>query len=72
MASSITLAKNLISETEAEAKSSSRCMGEQIEHWAFVKSWKLILIFPNFIKAVLIAQQEDELGQLASYTFDGA
>jgi hypothetical protein len=69
---SVKLSKDIISEAKIISKALNRSLAGQIEHWA--KIGRLAEENPDltyeFIKNILIAQQEAIAGKLEAYEFD--
>ena len=72
MAAAVKLSEAIISEAKIISKVLNRSVAGQIEHWA--KIGHLAEENPDltyeFIKNVLIAQQEADAGKLSTYVFD--
>lgn len=72
MASAVNLSEELISDAEINSKAFNRSLEAQIEHWA--KIGKIIEENPDltydFIKTLLIAQEEVKLGKFEPYRFE--
>lgn len=72
MATAVKLSDSVISEAKIMSKALNRSVAGQIEHW--VKIGKIAEENPDltyeFIKDILIAQQEVRAGKLEQYTFD--
>lgn len=72
MATAVKLSEGIITDAEIMSKVLNRSIAGQIEHWA--KIGKIAEENPDltyeFIKNILIAQQELEAGQGDSYSFD--
>lgn len=72
MAKSVELSENFITEATIISKVLKRSVGNQIEYWA--KIGRLAEENPDltyeFIKNILIAQEEAEAGQVTPYSFD--
>ena len=72
MTTSIKLSADIISEAEIISKALNRSVAGQIEHWARIG--RIAEENPDltyeFIKNILIAQQEVQAGKLESYVFD--
>lgn len=70
--SSVKLSEDMILEAKVMSKALNRSLAGQIEHWA--KIGRLAEENPTltyeFIKNILIAQQEAIAGKLEPYTFD--
>ena len=70
--STVKLSDNIISEAKVMSKALNRSLAGQIEHWA--KIGRLAEENPNltyeFIKNILIAQQEAAAGKFEPYEFD--
>lgn len=70
--SSVKLSEDIILEAKVMSKALNRSLAGQIEHWA--KIGRLAEENPTltyeFIKNILIAQQEAIAGKLEPYTFD--
>ena len=70
--STVKLSENIISEAKVMSKALNRSLAGQIEHWA--KIGRLAEENPNltyeFIKNILIAQQEAAAGKVEPYEFD--
>ncbi len=70
--STVKLSENIILEAKIMSKALNRSLAGQIEHWA--KIGRLAEENPSltyeFIKNILIAQQEAAAGKLESYEFD--
>ena len=68
----VKLSEHIISEAKITSKALNRSLAGQIEHW--VKIGRLAEENPDltyeFIKNILIAQQEALVGKLAAYKFD--
>lgn len=68
----VKLSEHIISEAKIISKALNRSVAGQIEHWA--KIGRLAEENPDltyeFIKNLLIAQQEAKLGKLEAYSFD--
>jgi hypothetical protein len=69
----VKLSKNIVSEARIISKALNRSLAGQIEHWA--KIGRLAEENPDltyeFIKNILIAQQEIAAGKMEEYQFDG-
>ena len=72
MASSVKLSEGIVSEAKITSKALSRSVAGQIEHWA--KIGKLVEENPDltyeFIKDILIAQEEVRQGKMEPYKID--
>lgn len=72
MANAVKLSEEIISEAKIISKALNRSIAGQIEHWA--KIGRLAEENPDltyeFIKSILIAQQETKAGKLEKYSFD--
>ena len=72
MAIAVKLSENIISEAKIMSKAFNRSLAGQIEHWARIG--KIAEENPDlsyeFIKNILIAQEETEAGKLKAYHFD--
>ena len=72
MATAIKLSENIISEAKIISKVLNRSVAGQIEHWA--KIGRIAEENPDltyeFIKNILIAQEEAESGKLQAYSFN--
>jgi hypothetical protein len=72
MATAVKLSDNIISEAKIISKALNRSLAGQIEHWARIG--KIAEENPDlsyeFIKNILIAQEEAEAGKLKPYHFD--
>jgi ParD-like antitoxin of type II ParDE toxin-antitoxin system len=72
MATAVKLSEHIISEAKIISKALNRSVAGQIEHW--VRIGKIAEENPDlsyeFIKNILIAQEEVEAGKLKSYHFD--
>ena len=70
MAPAVKLSKTLVSEAKIISKALNRSVAGQIEHWARIG--KVMQENPDlsyeFIKSILIAQEEAEAGNLQAYT----
>lgn len=70
--SSVKLSEDILLEAKVMSKALNRSLAGQIEHWA--KIGRLAEENPNltyeFIKNILIAQQEAAVGKLEPYEFD--
>ncbi len=68
----VKLSKDIVSEAKIMSKALNRSLAGQIEHWA--KIGRLAEENPDltyeFIKNILIAQQEALAGKLETYKFD--
>ena len=68
----VKLSEQIVSEAKIISKALNRSVSGQIEHWA--KIGRLAEENPDltyeFIKNLLIAQQEAKLGKLEAYSFD--
>lgn len=68
----VKLSKDIVSEAKIMSKALNRSLAGQIEHWA--KIGRLAEENPDltyeFIKKILIAQQEAFAGKLEEYQFD--
>jgi ParD-like antitoxin of type II bacterial toxin-antitoxin system len=73
MATAVKLSENILSEAKIMSKALNRSLAGQIEHWARIG--KIAEENPDlsyeFIKNILIAQEEAEAGKLKAYCFDG-
>ncbi len=71
MATAVRLSEEIISEAKVMSKVLNRSVAGQIEYWARVG--KLAEENPDltyeFIKDILIAQQEEEMGRIEPYIF---
>jgi len=71
MATAVKLSENIVSEAKNKSKVFNRSIAGQIEYWAKIE--KIAEENPDltyeFIKNILIAQQEAEDGKLKPYTF---
>lgn len=71
MATSVKLSEEIISEAKIISKALNRSVAGQIEYWARIG--KLVEENPDltyeFIKDILIAQQEKEAGKVKPYVF---
>lgn len=71
MASAVKLSDQIVSEAKATSRALNRSIAGQIEHWA--KIGKMVEANPDltyeFIKNLLIAQQEAKTGNLEPYEF---
>lgn len=71
MATAVKLSENIISEAKIISKALNRSLAGQIEHWARIG--KIAEENPDlsyeFIKNVLIAQEEVEAGKLKAYHY---
>lgn len=72
MATAVKLSESIVSEAKIMSKALNRSVAGQIEHWA--KIGKIAEENPDltyeFIKNILIAQQEAQSGKLELYLFD--
>lgn len=72
MAKSVKLSESILSEARIIAKALNRSIAGQIEYWA--KIGKLVEENPDlnyeFIKQILISEQEAKAGKLDEYIFD--
>ncbi len=72
MATAVKLSEHIVSEAKIISKALNRSLAGQIEHWARIG--KIAEENPDlsyeFIKNVLIAQEEAEAGKLKAYRFD--
>jgi len=72
MAKAVKLSESIVSDAKIMAKALNRSIAGQIEYWA--KIGKLVEENPDlnyeFIKQILISQQEAKAGKLEEYTFD--
>lgn len=72
MVTAVKLSEHIISEARIASKAFNRSVADQIEHWA--KIGRLAEENPDltyeFIKNILIAQQEVKAGKLETYLFD--
>ncbi len=72
MSIAVKLSENIVTEAKTISKALNRSVAGQIEYWA--KIGKIAEENPDltyeFIKNILIAQQEAQSGQLQTYTFD--
>lgn len=72
MAISVELSENIVSEAKITSKVLNRSIAGQIEHWARIG--KIAEENPDlsyeFIKNILMAQEEAEAGKLKAYHFD--
>ncbi len=72
MATAVKLSERIISEAKIISKALNRSVAGQIEHW--VRIGKIAEENPDlsyeFIKNILIAQEEVEAGKLKPYHFD--
>jgi len=72
MASAVKLSQEIITEARVISKALNRSVAGQIEYWA--KIGKIAEENPDltydFIKNILIAQQEVEMGNLEPYSLD--
>ncbi|MDR3550749.1 MAG: ParD-like family protein [Candidatus Babeliales bacterium] len=72
MATAVKLSEGIITEAKIISKALNRSIAGQIEHWA--KIGRLAEENPDltyeFIKDLLIAQQEAKAGKLERYSFD--
>ena len=70
MATSVKLSEHIVSEAKIISKALNRSVSEQIEYWA--KIGKLVEENPDltyeFIKNILISQQEAKTEKLEAYT----
>ena len=68
MATAVKLPENIIAEAKIISKALNRSLAEQIEHWARIG--KIVEENPDlsyeFIKSILIAQEEIKAGKLKS------
>jgi len=73
MATAVKLSENMVSEAKIISKALNRSIAGQIEHWA--KIGRIAEENPDltydFIKSILIAEQEARAGKLEEYTFNG-
>jgi len=71
MATAVKLSENIVSDAKIMSKALNRSIAGQIEHWA--KIGKIAEENPDltyeFIKNILIAQQEALAGNLEKYSF---
>jgi hypothetical protein len=71
MAMAVKLSDNIISDAQIMSKALNRSVAGQIEYWARIG--KIAEENPDltyeFIKNILVAQQEVQAGKLESYTF---
>lgn len=71
MATAVKLSENIISEAKIISKALNRSLAGQIEHWARIG--KIAEENPDlsyeFIKNILIAEEEAEAGKLKPYKF---
>ena len=71
MATAVKLSENIISEAKIISKALNRSLAGQIEHWARIG--KIAEENPDlsyeFIKNILIAEEEAEAGKLKPYRF---
>jgi hypothetical protein len=69
MATAVKLSENIVSEAKIVSKALNRSLAGQIEHWARIG--KIAEENPDlsyeFIKNILIAQEEAEAGKLKTY-----
>ncbi len=72
MATAVKLSENIVSEAKVMSKAFSRSLAGQIEHWARIG--KIAEANPDltyeFIKDILIAQQEVLAGDVTPYIFE--
>ena len=72
MAKTVKLSENIVSEAKIISKVFNRSIAGQIEYWA--KIGKIVEENPDltyeFIKEILISQQEAKAGKLEEYSFD--
>lgn len=72
MATAVKLSENIVSEAKIMSKALNRSLAGQIEHWARIG--KIAEENPDlsyeFIKNILIAQEESEAGKLKPYRFN--
>lgn len=72
MATAVKLSENIVSEAKIISRALNRSVAGQIEHWARIG--KIAEENPDlnyeFIKNILIAQEEVEEGRLKPYQFD--
>ncbi len=72
MATAVKLSESIVSEAKIMSKALNRSLAGQIEHWARIG--KIAEENPDlsyeFIKNILIAQEEAEAGKLKAYHFD--
>lgn len=72
MATAVKLSEHIVSEAKIISKALNRSVSGQIEHWA--KIGRLVEGNPDltyeFIKNILIAQEEVKRGKLEAYSFD--
>lgn len=72
MATAVKLSEHIVSEAKIISKALNRSLAGQIEHWARIG--KIAEENPDlsyeFIKNILIAQEEAEAGKLKAYRFD--
>lgn len=72
MATAVKLSEQIVSEAKIISKALNRSVSGQIEHWA--KIGRLVEENPDltyeFIKNILIAQEEVKRGKLEAYSFD--
>ena len=72
MATAVKLSENIVFEAKIMSKALNRSIAGQIEHWA--KIGRIAEENPDltyeFIKNILIAQQEAQNGDLKPYLFD--
>lgn len=72
MSTTVKLSENIVSEARIISKAYNRSIAGQIEYWA--KIGKIAEENPDltyeFIKDILIAQQEAKAGKLETYQFD--
>lgn len=70
--SAVKLSEEIVSEAKIMSKALNRSVAGQIEHWA--KIGKIAEENPDltyeFIKSILISQQEASAGKLQPYVFD--
>lgn len=70
--SSVKLSESIVTDAKIMSKALNRSVAGQIEYW--VKIGKIAEENPDltyeFIKAMLIAQEESKAGKLEPYTFD--
>ena len=73
MATAVKLSEEIVSEAKIISRALNRSLAGQIEHWA--KIGKIVEENPDltyeFIKGILIAQEEAEAGKLKPYKFGG-
>ena len=72
MATAVKLSENIVSEAKIISRALNRSVAGQIEHWARIG--KIAEENPDlnyeFIKNILIAQEEAEMGRLKPYQFN--